>query len=258
MLEAYVAGALSTTERVEVELHLSRHPQLQKELAAIEEIQEQLLMKNAIAPPARLKEKLLASIESQMQGAKTVSMQSRQPSLSFWKYAVAASVSITLIASYVAYDYRSKWLNTVVSLNDLIAQNQQIAQDYNAVNNRIDRIESDLKVLNDPAFTRVIMTGTANATEAKAYVYWNEESKDVYLSLQNMRSLSQDHQYQLWAIIDGKPVDAGVFDGNVAGLLKMKDIGKGAAAFAVTVEPRGGKPSPSLETTQVVGNVVKV
>ena len=72
-----------------------------------------------------------------------------------------------------------------------------------------------------------------------------------------MRTLAQENQYQLWAIIDGKPVDAGVFDTSLAGLLKMKEIGNGAAAFAVTIEPRGGKASPTLETMQVVGNVVK-
>ena len=44
----------------------------------------------------------------------------------------------------------------------------------------------------------------------------------------------------------------------LAGLLKMKDIGIGAGAFAVTIEPRGGKTSPTLETMQVVGTVVKV
>jgi hypothetical protein len=37
----------------------------------------------------------------------------------------------------------------------------------------------------------------------------------------------------------------------------MKKIVSGAATFAVTIEPRGGKASPSLETMQVVGNVVK-
>jgi anti-sigma-K factor RskA len=72
-----------------------------------------------------------------------------------------------------------------------------------------------------------------------------------------MKALSQNQQYQLWAIIDGKPVDAGVFDGNVASLLKMKEIGTGAVTFAVTVEPRGGKQSPTLESMQVAGNVIK-
>jgi len=52
------------------------------------------------------------------------------------------------------------------------------------------------------------------------------------------------------------PVDAGVFDWNSEGLQKMKSIsGQAVAAFAVTIEPKGGSESPSLETMQVIGNV---
>jgi anti-sigma-K factor RskA len=174
-----------------------------------------------------------------------------------WKFAAAASISIALIASYFAFDYHAKWKNSEKDLTNLIAQNQRIAQDYNQVNERLDKMENDLKVMDDPRFTRVVMSGTPNAPQSLASVYWNANSKEVYLSIQNMKALAQENQYQLWAIIDGKPVDAGVFDGNMAGLLKMKEIGKGAVTFAVTIEPRGGKPSPSLETMQVVGNVDK-
>jgi anti-sigma-K factor RskA len=142
-------------------------------------------------------------------------------------------------------------------LSELIAQNQRVAQDYNRVNDRLDQIEKDLNIMNNPAFNRVVMKGTANAPGALASVYWNENTREVYLSIQDMKALAQENQYQLWAIIDGKPVDAGVFDPNFDGLLKMKAIQSGAATFAVTVEPRGGQSSPTLETMQVVGNVVK-
>jgi anti-sigma-K factor RskA len=65
-----------------------------------------------------------------------------------------------------------------------------------------------------------------------------------------------DHQYQLWALVDGKPVDLGVFDmrdGEV-GLKNMKPIGV-AQTFAVTLEPRGGSVSPTLEKLMVIGNI---
>ena len=84
-----------------------------------------------------------------------------------------------------------------------------------------------------------------------------KKQKKSILSVQDLKELAQENQYQLWAIIDGKPVDAGVFDNNFTGLLKMKDIGAGAATFAVTIEPRGGRQTPTLETMQVAGNVVK-
>jgi hypothetical protein len=37
----------------------------------------------------------------------------------------------------------------------------------------------------------------------------------------------------------------------------MKNIPTGAIKFAVTIEPRGGKESPTMETMQVIGDVVK-
>jgi len=68
--------------------------------------------------------------------------------------------------------------------------------------------------------------------------------------------LSPEYQYQLWAMIDNQPIDLGIFEGGlVEGLIKMKDIGMGATVFTVTVEPRGGSETPSMETMQVAGNV---
>jgi hypothetical protein len=53
-------------------------------------------------------------------------------------------------------------------------------------------------------------------------------------------------------------VDAGVFDGNISGLIKMKQMLKETVTvFAVTIEARGGKPEPTVETIQVAGAVSK-
>ncbi|MCI0750406.1 MAG: anti-sigma factor [Flammeovirgaceae bacterium] len=255
VLEAYVLGDLPTHEMKEVEANLQRYPALREELRRIEEFQESFAMRNAIQPRGEVKAKLMEKLESRPQ-AKSVSMKT-DTSVSLWKYAAAAAVVIAVVSSYFAYDYRSKWQDAQTSLNDLIAQNQQIAQDYNRVNLRLDKIESDLKVVGDPAFTRVVMKGTPNATDALAFVYWNASTQETYLSVQNMRALSHENQYQLWAIVDGKPVDMGVFDTGIAGLLRMKPIGSGAAAFAVTIEPRGGNTTPTLGTMQVTGSIIK-
>jgi anti-sigma-K factor RskA len=122
------------------------------------------------------------------------------------------------------------------------------------VNEKLDKIQDDFSIIQNSAFTKVVMKGTENAPESRASVYWNAESKEVYLSIQNLKQISQSNQFQLWAIVDGKPVDAGVFDFNVNGLLKMKSI-SGASAFAITIEPRGGQTSPTMETMQVIGSL---
>jgi anti-sigma-K factor RskA len=255
ILEAYALGELSEQERAEVEKNLAIYPELRKELAHIEDAQEKFLMNAAIQPRASVREKLFAQLDSSTDNV--VQLKPAKDSLSVWKFAVAASITVALISSYLAYNYWNKWKDTESSLTQLIAQNERVAQDYNNVNNRLDQLEKDLNVINNPSFNRVVMKGTPNAPGAMASVYWNESSKEVYLSIQEMKQLAQGNQYQLWAIIDGKPVDVGVFDTNVAGLLKMKDVPSGVATFAVTIEPRGGKPSPTLETMQVAGNVVK-
>ncbi|MFZ6011841.1 MAG: anti-sigma factor [Bacteroidota bacterium] len=256
ILEAYVMGELGAQERAEVEKNLRQYPALQQELAEIEEAQEKLLMETAIQPRHAMKARLFDKIDQQATGARVVNLPA-DSRLAIWRFAAAASITIALISSYLAYNYWSRWTSTKTDLAILLAQNQRIAQDYNQVNQRLDKIEEDLKVTSDPEFKRVVMMGTEIAKEATAYVYWKESTREVYLSIKNMKQLSRENQYQLWAIIDGKPVDAGVFDGNLAGLVKMKEIGPGVAAFAVTVEPRGGKSSPTLETMQVLGNVVK-
>jgi anti-sigma-K factor RskA len=258
ILEAYALGELSEKERSEVEKNLAQYPELRKELALVEAAQEALLMQGAIKPRAAVKAQLFAKISASQPEAKVVPMDQNNAGVTFWKWAAAASVSLAIISSYLAYNYRSKLETTQSELQNMIALNQRMAQDYNQVNDRLDKFEQDLKITNDPSFQRIVMAGTPNAPDAKAYVYWNTQTREVYLSVQNMKALAQNNQYQLWAIIDGKPVDAGVFDGNLAsGLVKMKDIGAGAAVFAVTIEPRGGKESPTLETMQVAGNVVK-
>ena len=56
-------------------------------------------------------------------------------------------------------------------------------------------------------------------------------------------------------MVDGKPVDAGVFDLNAGpGMFKMKNIPR-AQAFAITLEKKGGSPTPSLDKLYVLGKV---
>ena len=255
ILEAYVLGDLSPMEMAEVERNLIQFPELKQELEKVEAAQEQLLIATAITPPEAVKQSLFAKIARQSKG-KVVQMQPSE-TVTRWKLGVAASVSIAIIASVLAYNYWYKWKNASGELASIKALNQRVAEDYNRVNQRLDALAGDIKVMDNPDFKRVVMRGTPNAPEALASVYWNANSQEVYLRIQNMKELAENNQYQLWAIIDGKPVDAGVFDPDEAGLLKMKDIAAGATNFAVTIEPRGGKATPSLETMQAIGEVQK-
>jgi anti-sigma-K factor RskA len=253
VLESYALGDLTVSECVEVEKNLLLYPELKEEFDRVQQAQEKLLMTLSLEPPPRLKANLFKTI-----GEQKISLLTFKSSpVGFWKLAAAASVTVALVAALFAVNYRYKWKAKESSYNDLLAQNQRIAHDYNTVNGRLDKIENDIQIFENPDFKKIIMAGTSNSPNSKASVYWNDKTQEVYLSVQNMKELSAENQYQLWAIIDGKPVDAGVFDAQPVGLKKMKNVGKGAITFAVTIEPRGGKISPTLETIQVAGHVIR-
>lgn len=251
ILEAYVLDELSMAERNEVEQNLAKYPELREELNLVENTLEALAQSASVAPPKELRENILSLATDNRQG-KVVNLGVH----SAWRLAAAAAVIFGLIVSYLAVDYRDRWIKSTVALNNLIDQNQQIAQNYNSVNQKLDKIQRDFSIIENAAFTKVVMSGTAQAPAAVASVYWNSATHEAYVSIQNLKEISEENQYQLWALVDGKPVDMGVFDSGVEGLLKMKDIAK-AQGFAVTIEPRGGKPTPSMETMQVLGMVPK-
>ena len=252
ILEAYALGELSPQERRAVESSIALYPELKAELQQVEAVQEKFLTDASIQPSLNVKNILIQKLFQEKAPSKTFEMESS----TWWKYSLAASIVLTLVSSFLAYRYYYKWRASEDNLLTLLEQNQRMASEYNTVNQWLDKIEADLKITNNPSFKRTVLSGTQNAPEALAYIYWNEKTKDVYLSIEKMKVLTRFNQYQLWAIVDGKPVDAGVFDSTFSGLLKMKNI-SGAVAFAVTIEPRGGKAAPSLETMQVIGNVVK-
>ncbi|MEJ7913954.1 MAG: anti-sigma factor, partial [Chitinophagaceae bacterium] len=96
---------------------------------------------------------------------------------------------------------------------------------------------------------------TSPDTGSLATVYWDRRTNEVYLLVNKLPEPSSDKQYQLWALVDGKPVDAGVFDARTAtALVKMKNI-TNAQGFAVTLENKGGSIAPTMEQMYVLGNV---
>ena len=97
------------------------------------------------------------------------------------------------------------------------------------------------------------------APQAQATIFWDTTgTRDVYMVINNLPQTPSDKQYQLWALLDGKPIDLGVFDLEVEQkrlLVKMKNV-QNAQAFAITLEQRGrSNPEVPEGKIYVVGNL---
>ncbi|MCI0696710.1 anti-sigma factor [candidate division KSB1 bacterium] len=67
----------------------------------------------------------------------------------------------------------------------------------------------------------------------------------------DLPALPDEHDYQLWFLKDGKPFDAGVFHVNEKGefigeVQHLPEKLAGISAFAITREPKGGSPTPTM------------
>jgi anti-sigma-K factor RskA len=100
------------------------------------------------------------------------------------------------------------------------------------------------------------MKGTALSEDAFAFVYVNNIRKTSFLDVVKLPDPPAEKQYQLWAIVDGKPTDMGVFALTTEnGALQTVPFIENAQAYAVTLEPKGGSVAPTLDQMYVVGSV---
>jgi anti-sigma-K factor RskA len=118
-------------------------------------------------------------------------------------------------------------------------------------------LDSELDMYRDPSFKVLKLQGTPKAPQSAMTLAWNSANKKVMVAMKGMKLPSHDknHQFQLWALVSGKPVDMGVFDAPAAdtiGVKEMKAIAS-AEAFAVTIEPVGGSVNPTMDQMVVIG-----
>jgi anti-sigma-K factor RskA len=120
----------------------------------------------------------------------------------------------------------------------------------------IEAVSNDLTIVSSPSNVRIELAGLPLSPTAKALIFWDKERKSTYINTSEMPPLAEGKQYQLWAIVDGKPVDLGVMplEKQSTALLHVKDVAA-PQAFAITIEPKGGSVNPTMDQMIVVGKL---
>ena len=262
IVESYVLGLADQEERAEFERMCAAHAEVRRAREQFEIALEKQMLINAMPPSKNVRSKIFAEIEieNEKQGFATASSSTYdqedkviQPrgalaSMKWQRYVAAASIALLLISTALNFYLFRQYKTYSSRYAALVAQQTELARNNNAMSTQLDSYENALAMLRNPDMAIIKMPGTNVPTSpdsnSVATVYWNTKSKDVYLLVNNLPQPPSDRQYQLWAIVDGKPVDAGVFDLQISpGLMRMKNMPR-AQVFAVTLEKRGGSASP--------------
>ena len=260
VIESYVLGLATEQEVAELEQLRKQYPEINQSMAAFEALLEAEAMANAQQPPAHIKQALLQTLQSEFKDTAVASTQpqatitGKVANLNWYKYAAAAAV-ILIVASAGLNIY---FFNKVNQLQNqylaLVNERNSLEAGLNIYKTKALDIYNSMQLMSDPNMLKVSMPGIKGKEDNLATVFWDKQSKEVYLLPNRLPQAPENKQYQLWALVNGKPVDAGLLSADCGGLCKLKTI-PDAQAFAITLENKGGSPAPHLDQLYVLGKI---
>jgi anti-sigma-K factor RskA len=251
---AYALDAVSDRERREFEMHLEACPACAEEVRSLRAAAAELAAAVPYRrPPAELRNRVLASIETSAQSAPSTSGTASTSSRAAWWLAAAASVAAVAIGAYAA-TLRSQ-VNLLegelrVARVQAAAAQQQLAQ----AQRDIRLVNVSTGILAAPDVVRVDLRGQGRAPNASARAFWSP-SRGVLFTAAALPALPATQVYQLWIVTDGGPVGAGLLapDASGASMILGETNAPVAKAFAVTIERAGGVEKPTLDAMVLMG-----
>ena len=257
----YVLGVLTPAESRAFEAALSRDSELQQLVDSLRISRDALAGSlPQVTPPPALKKKILTQIKAQ---EKVIASPARTAErsegwLPWLPWALAACLAMVCAISLSQQKtLRQKNDEQAKQLADL----NQMADSLRNETQDLKQAVATLQETNRLATVRIAMLSSmlADSPKAVAVSLWDNQQQRGVFVVQNLKPLPVDRDYQLW-VIDPKyptPVSAGVFQvdaqGNMRLQFKAGKLIESASKFAVTQEPKGGLPAPTLKNLVLIG-----
>lgn len=259
IIESYILGLASPEEAGILECVMKNNAEVK---AAFEEVQktlEDLATAQAVTPPDDLRTKIWNKIQQEQNDEEpspvvSADIPAAKPQEEIriqgnnnWKvYAVAASVLFLISVA-----------GNIFWMSDQAKTKQEIARISTEKKNQdlaMQKMNQKMEMISNPDMKMVMLKGVEKHTDSKAMVFWDTKTKEVYLNADSLPKAPEGMQYQLWAIEDGKPVNAGMYTEDKDSKIALANIPK-AQAFAITLEKQGGSPVPTMENMYVMGEI---
>ncbi len=253
----YALGGMTNSESDKLKSIEDKH--LKEKITDSEKVIEILARSASINPSPSLRPKILQKIIGNPFPS-TVILSLRSRLKSTYRYAFAASILFTVSTTTALYLYNEN-TNTLTELNTVRNELTRNKYDISVMASKATVLDTRLALLSNPNTVEVFMKSVKKDSSAKnshTTVYWNAKESSVHLEVHSLPSNNDSTDYQLWALVDGKPRDLGVFHSTVSPFIFRMNSTDSADAFAITLEPKGGRPSPTLENLTVLGNAPKL
>lgn len=266
MIELYCLGVADPKESAELEQLMDQYPEIRQAVLEQQEQLESYATLHAVTPPASLKSGIWSAIQQELNPEQErVPQNLTAPAadsgavvrkLHTWQWVAAASIAVLIGSALFAVHWMNAYDSLKQDYNQVLAgQNQLQALNRSALAS-MDSMKRDMAIVTNPSIKPVVLQGVAAHPGMQATVYFDPLASQVYLHVDQLPPPPDSMQYQLWAIIDGKPVDAGMLSRDIAGRIQpMKSISGRVQAFAITLEKQGGSPVPTMDRMYVMGKI---
>ncbi len=212
------------------------------------------------SPPPHVKQQLMRKIslssrayEAVRQRTETLAQQAPAKTRNWIPWGIAASLAMVAVFSLFVL----RLMGTIEQQNKkLVAvetEKQELQTRLIALKDELTRKDEQLKVLSAKDIQISIMNGLKVNPVGYGKIIWDPEKRSAILQVSNLPAVPTNKDYQLWVIKNKKPMSAGVFAVNdtLSHFFKVENLAvtnpKEIAAFAVTLEPKGGVPQPTGE-----------
>lgn len=185
------------------------------------------------APSAALRERLLTAARS---ARPRLSDAPRRP---LWMpLALAASLLAALGLGAYSLRLRDALESRAIAVAALEARLGQRERTLNTV------LEAD------QALYLVRLQPIAGGTGPGVQFFWNAKQGRAVAHVFRLPTAPAGRDYQIWALVDGKPVSLAVFDSDAEGHALVEDFTlpastAGVSAVLISLEPTGGSPQPT-------------
>lgn len=248
LLEQYLLGELNANQCNQIEQLLASDTELKGYCDTLEKDLERLGFENAIVPPAALKTQLLDQIKiTKTKDSKVLSINNTN-NTKFYLGIVASIAAVLVVGLFYMYSQMND-LNQ--QLQTVEADNTSLNSTIEVLNNKLETNETFYAAIANPDTEQYILKGNASLPEAKVVSYVNHKTKSIVVNVEGLPELDANHDYQMWADVEGEMINMGVISKN-KNLIAMTYIDQ-AESLNITIEPSGGKEHPTVE--RLIGNV---
>ncbi len=251
-LELYVYGLLNESETKQIATIAKSDAEVAAEIVSIEK--SILHLSSSFSPhiSSDVFEKIRAKLE--IKHAQIVNMKPKRSSIQYLGWAAAAVLVLGI--SYLNSQQKTLESQVVILENDKSKLEDVVVK--TEIKNK--QTKDVLEIIRDQNNTVISLGGQTIAPTSFAKVYWNKQTQIVYIDAKGLPEPPEGKVYQVWSLKLSPtltPTSIGLLDNfktvtnKVFAVYKTAD----ADAFGITLEPKGGSLSPTMEQLYTLGKV---